>query len=388
MIIITKDKNYFDYFLVFLIFLLMVFSCITISSALKYVQLNDNYLVKQIIWFIIGCIVALCIFYFDFFSIRKLTPLLYIFGILLLIGVLVSPESIAPSRNGAKSWFIIPSIGSIQPSEFMKIFLILMLSYITTKHKDQYEIGIIYNDFKLLFKLGIIALIPMGLTLFQNDFGTSLVMFIITLGIIFLSGINWKIVCSIIFIGLLVLAILVGIFFYEPEILLNFISQYQLNRIYSWLDPFAHPKGIGYQLKQSILAIGSGMYYGKGFQNSNVYIPESHTDFIFALFAEEFGFIGASLLVTIYFLIIYRMVIISILNKNNTFESLICGGMITMITFHVFQNIGMVIGLIPITGIPLPLMSYGGSSILSTMLGLGIVLNISLKTKYYMFAKG
>ena len=292
-----------------------------------------------------------------------------------------------PSRKGAKSWFIIPGIGSIQPSEFMKIFLILMLSNVVTKHLERYTVGLIKNDFKLLFKIGLVSLLPMGLTLLQNDFGTSLVMFVITVGVVFISGISWKIILSLMSIGISILALLVGIFIYDPEILLFVMDQYQLNRIYAWLDPFGNAQGIGYQLKQSIVAIGSGMTYGKGFKDSNVYIPEAHTDFIFSIVAEEFGFVGASVLISIYFLIIYRMVSILMQNKNNPFESFICVGMISLLSFHVFQNIGMVIGLIPITGIPLPLMSYGGSSVMATMIGLGLVLNVSLKTKNYMFSR-
>lgn len=383
----NKDKNYFDYSLLFLIILLMIFSCIGLISAQKYVQIDENYFSKQIIWFIVGSIIVLAIFCFDFDSIRKLTPILYILGILLLIGVLIAPESIAPSRKGAKSWFIIPGIGSIQPSEFMKIFLILMLSNVVTKHLERYTVGLIKNDFKLLFKIGLVSLLPMGLTLLQNDFGTSLVMFVITVGVVFISGISWKIILSLMSIGISILALLVGIFIYDPEILLFVMDQYQLNRIYAWLDPFGNAQGIGYQLKQSIVAIGSGMTYGKGFKNSNVYIPEAHTDFIFSIVAEEFGFVGASVLISIYFLIIYRMVSILMQNKNNPFESFICVGMISLLSFHVFQNIGMVIGLIPITGIPLPLMSYGGSSVMATMIGLGLVLNVSLKTKNYMFSR-
>ena len=383
----NKDKNYFDYSLLFLIILLMIFSCIGLISAQKYVQIDENYFSKQIIWFIVGSIIVLAIFCFDFDSIRKLTPILYILGILLLIGVLIAPESIAPSRKGAKSWFIIPGIGSIQPSEFMKIFLILMLSNVVTKHLERYTVGLIKNDFKLLFKIGLVSLLPMGLTLLQNDFGTSLVMFVITVGVVFISGISWKIILSLMSIGISILALLVGIFIYDPEILLFVMDQYQLNRIYAWLDPFGNAQGIGYQLKQSIVAIGSGMTYGKGFKNSNVYIPEAHTDFIFSIVAEEFGFVGASVLISIYFLIIYRMVSILMQNKNNPFESFICVGMISLLSFHVFQNIGMVIGLISITGIPLPLMSYGGSSVMATMIGLGLVLNVFLKTKNYMFSR-
>lgn len=210
-------------------------------------------------------------------------------------------------------------------------------------------------------------------------------MFVIAIGIATVSGINWRIITSFASLGIAIILSLVFTYMYDPNILLKFLDQYQLNRIHSWLDPFGNAQGIGYQLKQSILAIGSGMTYGKGYSQGNVYIPEAHTDFIFAIIAEEFGFIGASILISLYFLVLYRTIVIAL--HSNFFESLICSGVTAFLTFHVFQNIGMVIGLLPITGIPLPLMSYGGSSVMATMMGLSLVLNISLKKKNYMFSE-
>ncbi|WLR41952.1 FtsW/RodA/SpoVE family cell cycle protein [Bacillus carboniphilus] len=382
----TKHKNNFDYNLFFYIFLLMIFSCICMYSAQQNALIKDEYLLKQIAWFIIGLIIVLCIFYFDFEAVMKLTPIAYIIGILMLISVLLAPNTIAPVRNGAKSWFVIKGIGSIQPSEFMKIFLILMLSYVIARHRENHSMTILASEYKLMLKIGVLSLIPISLTYLQNDFGTSLVMVIITLGMIFLS-INWRIDLLIFISGIIIIASLTGIFLINPQLLLKVFDEYQLNRIYSWLDPFSYAQGIGYQLKQSILAVGSGMMNGVGFDNNQVKVPESHTDFIFAIVAEEFGFLGASLLISLYFLIIFRMVFIFVKNKDKLFESLICIGMMSLISFHVFQNIGMVIGLIPITGIPLPLMSYGGSSILTTMIGFGLVLNVSLKKKDFFFSE-
>ncbi|MFD6211463.1 FtsW/RodA/SpoVE family cell cycle protein [Peribacillus sp. NPDC060253] len=379
-----KRKSYFDSNLAMLIIILMVFSSVSLYSAQKYAQLDIDYFKQQIVWFVISGLIVLAIFYFDFETIMKLTPYIYSFGIFLLLFVLLGPKSIAPVRKGAKSWIEIPGLGSIQPSEFMKIFLILMLSYILTKHIDKFPVGDIGTDCKLLFKMGVIAALPIGLTLLQNDFGTSLVMAVITMGIVLVSGINWKMIASVVALVVSIVCSLVVIYLYDPDLLLNLLDGYQLDRINSWLDPFSHGQGIGYQLKQSILAIGSGMTEGKGFNQSNVYIPEAHTDFIFTIVAEEFGFIGASLLISLYFFIIYKIVATAL--NSTFFESFICVGVISFLTFHIFQNIGMVIGLIPITGIPLPLMSYGGSSVMATMMGLGLVLNVSLKKRDYMFS--
>ena len=382
----TKRYNYFDFSLIFFLFLLMICSCVTILSAQKYAQYDENFFMKQIVWFVLGIIIATVIFLFDFEQISKFTPYFYGVGILLLIGILVAPESIAPEINGAKSWFKFPGIGSIQPSEFMKILLIMMLANTIHKHYEKGERDNISHDLFLLLKIAAISLAPIILILLQNDFGSSLVMVVITLAVVFLSGINWKIITVICLLAVAVVGTLVTIFLYNAELLLNIFGNYQLNRIYSWLNPFEHAEGIGYQLKQSLLAIGSGMIDGKGFHESDVYTPEAHSDFIFTIVAEEYGFIGASFVISLYFLIIYRMLGIGMYARNNLFEFFICIGMVALFTFHTFQNIGMVIGLIPITGIPLLLMSYGGSSVMASMMGIGLVLNISLKKRDYMFS--
>lgn len=187
----------------------------------------------------------------------------------------------------------------------------------------------------------------------QPDLGTALVLIAIMLGMIFISGITWKILMPIFAFG----ASLVSIIFYfvlvKPEILEKYlgVKQYQFGRIYSWLDPYNYSSTSGYQLTRSLLAIGSGQTSGKGFGTREVYLPESHTDFIFSVVGEEYGFVGASLLVSLFFLLIYHITRVGMETKN-PFYTYICVGVISMITFHVFQNIGMTIGILPITGIP------------------------------------
>ncbi len=385
-VMFTKDRNYFDYTLVFFIFLIMICSCVAISSAEKYAQYSEDFMMKQLIWFALGTVIATFIFLFDSEQIQKITPYLYGLGVVLLLGILIAPESIAPYRNGAKSWYIVPGIGSIQPSEYMKIFLILMLSRVIKKHDENAPNHHIKQDFFLLLKIAVVALIPILLVLKQNDFGSSLVMLVITSGIVFASDMNWRIIMAFIGIAVTGIGLLVVLFIFYPEFLLNFFGEYQLNRIYSWLDPFGNSQDIGYQLKQSLLAIGSGMLDGKGYLNSEVYIPEAHSDFIFTIVSEEFGFFGASIVIALYFLLVYRLIVIAIYSRGDLFNTLICIGVATLFTFHVFQNIGMVSGLLPITGIPLLLLSYGGSSVMSCMIALGLVLNISLKKKDYLFS--
>ncbi|WP_345239324.1 FtsW/RodA/SpoVE family cell cycle protein [Pontibacillus salipaludis] len=374
-----ETQNYFDGYLLLAILSLMAISCITLLQT----GLGSSFFMKQLVWFGLSLVVVGVICLGDFYQIRKVTPYFYGFGILLLIGVIVAPESIAPMRNGAKSWFVIQEKISIQPSEFMKVFLILMLAATIAKHAEKRAVGLVPGDLFLLLKLGLVAALPVGLTLLQNDFGTSLVMLVIAASLVFVSGISWKIIMPIVSTAVFAVAGLVGVFFYKAELLLLVLDEYQLNRIYSWLDPAGNAQDIGYQLQQSLLTVGAGMLFGN---EEGVPVPEVETDFIFSLVAGRYGYIGGSILIMLYFVIIFRMVKISIYNADHLFESLICVGVIGWLSFHVFQNVGMVIGLLPITGIPLPLLSYGGSSVLAMMIGLGLVLNVSLKTKKFMFS--
>ncbi|MEK4444344.1 MULTISPECIES: FtsW/RodA/SpoVE family cell cycle protein [unclassified Niallia] len=381
-----KSKNYYDFYLLAIIIMLMIISIISIYSAQKILPYNSNFAMQQAIWYVIGFIITSIIYYFDFEQIKKISPYLYIFGILLLIILFIAPSSIAPNIKGTKAWFVLPKIGSLQPAEFMKVFLIIFLAKISVDHNNKTINKTTKTDLILVLKILGITSIPLLFILLQPDAGTAMVIITIMFGIIVASGVNWKILISFFSIVLLGIGTLIIIYIYTPNTLLLFLSQYQLDRIHSWLDPFQFRQGIGYQLTQSILAIGSGTTYGKGFFKSQVDVPESHSDFIFSVIAEEYGFLGASLVISLYFLLIYRIVVIVLVNKGE-YESIIASGVIAMLTFHIFENVGMVTGLVPITGIPLPLLSYGGSSILGTLLALTLILNISAKTKHYLFGE-
>ena len=377
-------KSYFDLDLLVIIFVFMGISCFYIYSAQKYLPYGTPFAMKQAIFFCVGLLLTSIVYYFDFSQIKKLSMYLYLFGIGLLAFLLVAPESIAPITKGAKSWFQLPGF-SVQPSEFMKVFLILFLAKMICSHHDKFKrIQSIKTDIYLIVKLGIVTLLPIGLILMQSDAGTAMVITAILIGMIFVSGINWKIISTLVILGILTVGILAFIYIYHTNLLLSFLGEYQLNRIHAWMDPFNFSEG--YQLKNSILAIGSGMETGAGFNKGVMYVPEAHSDFIFTVIAEEGGFLVASIVIFLYFMIIYKIIAIATLNKGE-YERFICIGIISMLTFHIFENIGMVMGLVPITGIPLPLLSYGGSSVLGTLLALSIVLNISAKTKKYMFSR-
>lgn len=385
----TSSKNTtskLDYSLVFILLLLFLASCLSIYSAQASGQYDSNFLIKQIIFYGIGCGIIAAVIRLDSDQLKKLAWYAYGVGIFLLVLLIIAPESIAPVINGAKNWFKVPGIGSLQPSEFVKIFIILALAKVIEDHHQKNPVKTISSDFWLLIKLGVVTMVPLILII-KQDLGTSLVFISILLGMIFISGITWKLLVPIFSVGTALISVIFYFVLLKPEVLEKYLGvrQYQFSRIYSWLDPYNFQSSAGYQLTRSLLAIGSGQTGGKGYGNREVYLPESHTDFIFSVVGEEYGFIGASVLVSLFFLLIYHITKVGMETKNN-FYTYICVGVISMITFHVFQNIGMTIGVLPITGIPLPFISYGGSSLMGNMLGLGLIFSIRYHYKKYMFS--
>ncbi|WP_408010736.1 FtsW/RodA/SpoVE family cell cycle protein [Pseudalkalibacillus sp. A8] len=381
-----------DYNLLFILFLLICSSCIAIYSAVG--QYEGNFVVKQLVWYAVGFGAIAVVMILDFDQFLKLSWYIYGFGILLLLGIVLIPlvdpnagtkEAIVPYINGAQSWYRYGGI-AFQPSELMKVALIISIANAITLHNERYIDRSIQEDFLLLGKIILISIPPVFLVMLQPDLGTTLVFFAIIASLLLVSGIRWRIILLLLLISLMGIGGLVAIYMYNPELLIEYIlhDEYQLNRFYGWLQPYEFEQGFGFQLVKSLLAIGSGQLYGKGFGEGNVYFPEAQTDFIFSVIGEEFGFMGTSFVISLFFLLIYR-IIHAALESNDPFGSYLCAGVIGMITFQVFQNIGMVIGLLPITGIPLPFISYGGSSILASMIAIGLVLNVRSRTRKYMF---
>lgn len=374
----------FDWTLAFILFLLFIVSIIAISSSQTTGQYTVNFVKMQIVWYIVGIVIISCSLFFEPEQYRKLTWYLYGFGIFLLAVLLISPESIAETRNGAKSWFTIPGAGSIQPSEFMKTFYILAVSRIISGHHQKFIKKTIKTDFLLLGKIFLTLIPPLILILLQPDLGTGLVFLAITAGMVLVSGINWRILLSFFLTAFVLGASIIAIMLFYPNLLANYVDPYQFGRIYSWLDPYSYSSNEGFHLISSLQAIGSGEIFGKGYMGKEVYVMERHTDFIFSTVGEEFGFIGSSLVIILFFFLIYHIVRIA-LHSNSPFNSYVCAGVISMTAFHVFQNIGMTIQVLPITGIPLPFISYGGSSLMGNMLAMGIIFSIKFYHNKYMF---
>lgn len=385
-----SSQQRIDYTLIFIMFLLAIVSSIAIDSAeatLPPVLQNINFSIRQIQWYVIGTVAVVITMLIDYDRFKQLAWYLYGFGMLLLLGLEVLPSPIVQTIKGATSWYQLGPLGNFQPSELMKIILIIVLSKIIAEHRESYPKNALSDDFLLIGKLIATTAPPILLLIRQPDMGMTMVFCAIIASLLLVSGIKWGIILTAAISALLAIGSFVIIFIKFPDFLLKYILRgeaYQLDRFYGWLNPYEYSGEQGFQLVKSLLAIGSGQLNGKGYQNLEVYLPEAHTDFIFAIISEQFGFIGGSIVLSLFFLLIYRMIHIS-LESNDPFGSYLCTGIVGMITFQVFQNIGMTIGLLPITGLPLPFVSYGGSSLATYMVAIGIILNVRSRTRTYMF---
>ncbi|WP_298469947.1 FtsW/RodA/SpoVE family cell cycle protein [uncultured Psychrobacillus sp.] len=380
----------FDWTLAFILLLFLIVSLLAISSAQTTGQYAAyNFVSKQLFWYVVGCVIIGMVMFFEPEQYKRMAWYIYGIGVFLLAILAILPESMAlvEPRNGAKSWFHLP-IGDIQPAEFMKTFYILGLARLITYHHEQYVMKTVKTDFILLGKIGITLIIPLAFIMLQPDLGTSLVFLAITAALIVVAGITWKIILPLFLGGLGIGGLLLWMALYAQDFLAkNFgFDPYQFARIYSWIDPYSYASNEGMHLITALNAIGSGEIFGKGYGERVVYVPENHTDFIFAVIGEEYGFVGASIVISLYFLLIYHLTKIT-LQLKDMYSTYVCAGIIAMITFHVFENVGMTIQLLPITGIPLPFISYGGSSLMGNMLAIGLVFSMKFHHRTYMFAK-
>ncbi|MFJ8513930.1 FtsW/RodA/SpoVE family cell cycle protein [Lysinibacillus xylanilyticus] len=380
--------NRFDWTLALILLTFLVISLLAISSAQTSGQYGVNYVPKQLQWYVICSVIIGVVMFFEPDQYKKMSWYMYGAGIALLVLLIFMPEGtgqIGEKINGAKSWYHTP-LGNIQPSEFMKTFYILALARLISKHNEVYSFRSIKTDFILLGKIAATLLLPLALIMKQPDLGSALVFFAITAAIVIVAGISWKIILPTLIGGATIGGSLIWMALYMQSFLEETFGfkPYQFARIYSWLDPYSYSSSDGYHLITSLNAIGSGEIFGKGFRGREVYVAENHTDFIFTVIGEEWGFIGASIVICIFFLLIYHLTKTTLLLKD-PFSTYVCAGIIAMITFHVFENIGMTIQLLPITGIPLPFISYGGSSLMGNSLAIGLVFSMRFHYRTYMF---
>jgi cell division protein FtsW (lipid II flippase) len=377
--------------ILFLIGLLGLISIIALTSTqAQGLYGSSNLAMKQGINFLVGAVLLLIFSYLDLDQIEGLAWPLYIFGFVTVAVIPFMPASIVPPVLGAKRWFNIPFLGSIQPSEFVKVFLLILNARIAQNHNTENPVRTVKSDLKLVGKIMLSTLPVFGFVYIEPDTGMPFLYLAGSLTIIFLSGIQKKVILPIILIPIGLLSIIVVIYFQSPSVfnsLLHMLSPHQQARITGWISPSANSAS-AYQTQKSLLAVGTGETVGKGLGNlkSDVYIPEKTSDFIFSSIAESGGFLAASIVISLYFMLMYRVTVIG-LNTKSSFGSYLCGATIVIFSLQIFQNIGMTIGLMPVKGISLPFLSYGGSSIFSNMILMGIFLSMNKTYKKYMFGQ-
>lgn len=375
-----------DYSLILPVFCLLVIGVVAIYIAVSHDYPNNVWpiLGQQLAWIALGIIFSFVVMFFNTKFLWQSTPYLYGLGLALMILPLVFYNPSLVAATGAKNWVSFSGYTLFQPSEFMKISYILMLAYVivmfTKKYKDKERtIGL---DFLLIFWMIIFTIPVLVLLALQSDLGTAMVFVAIFSGLVLLSGVSWKIIIPVLVSVVSAIAGFLAIFITKDG--RTFMHQlgmptYQINRILAWLNPFDYAQTTTYQQAQGQIAIGSGGVFGQDYNVSNLLIPVRESDMIFTVIAEDFGFIGSVVVIALYLLLIYRMLKIT-LKSNNQFYTYISTGFIMMLLFHIFENIGAVTGLLPLTGIPLPFISQGGSAIISNLIGVGLLLSMSYQT--------
>lgn len=388
-----QSKLSLDYTLIFLVLLLGAFSLFalyTIQPILPAKLQIYNFPIRQLQWYIAGTVIIFLTMLLDYDRFQKITWMVYAVGLIPLLMIFLRfPASYMVEFNGIVRGISFPVLGNIQPSEFFKIVYILTVAHVMVKHNEKYIERTAKSDLFLLLKIAILAAPPMALIGIQPDLGSVLVLIAITACMVLVSGIRWRIIGVVILSFLGVIGLTVAAWALFPGKIGTYLQEsvfkHVMGRFYGWLYPEQYLSS-GHQLTRTMSAIGSGQLSGKGIGNMQVYVPERHTDMIFTAIGEQFGFIGVSVLLIIYFLLIYRLLHIA-LSSNDLYGSYLITGLIGMFTYQIFQNIGMSIQLLPITGLPLPFLSYGGSSILTCMLAVAIALNVHSRTKKYMFGE-
>lgn len=376
----SRQSHYLHLDLILFLLFFIVISLLAINNAQQLGQYNDNFVVKHLVFYMLGIMLAAAIQFVDLEQLYKTSFYLYILGVLSLVILHFSPESIAKPVNGAKSWFNNLPFISIQPSEFTKLFLILFLAYLIYRHQQKYAQQTIASDLWLIAKIFGVTLIPAFFIWKQPDLGTTLVFLFIAGILIILSGVDWRLIAVILTTGIAAATAAVLLIVNFPDFAQNVlkIEPHQINRVLTWFDPSSQDSNDRYHLDLSLMTVGSGQLTGKGMNSAQVQIPEAHTDFIFAIIGESFGFVGGAVVILVFFLFLYRLVILGMKSAEfSPYASYICYGFFALILIHTFQNIGMTIGIMPITGIPLLFISYGGSTTLSTMMMFGIIYRIA-----------
>lgn len=365
----NKILKHIDYGILFSVIALIIIGLVTISSATHAFSEDGNMrnLLMQAAYGAVAIVIGVFLVKLDYNIIGGYYKIFYAVGIVGLIAVLI----FGSERNGAKAWLGIGPFG-IQPAEFFKLIMIITVAKVLEEMED-------INTLKNLGKIAAVVIPPMALIQLQPDTGTNLIFAATIFGMLFYAGLDKKIILG--GFGAGITAVLAVWF-------LDILKPYQKFRILVFLNPELDIRGQGYNAYMAKTAIGAGGFFGSGLYNGTMtegnFIPELHTDFIFSVFAEEWGFLGAIALLALYLNIIWRGIKIARASKDK-FGTYLIVGILSMLTFQILQNIGMDIGLMPITGIPLPFISYGGSSLLTNILALSLVLNVGVRKQKINF---
>lgn len=370
-------KN-FDWVFLILVFCLVLIGLAAVASATQF-RLSDRetwlFVKKQLLWFAVAILALVFTVVIDYHWLIRWARIFYVVNIILLLAV----KFFGRQALGAQRWLQIGPM-DIQPSEFAKLFMIITLAAYLSRYEGQMK------DWKSMIFPAVHVLVPMGLILLQPDLGTAMVFVAILWGMYYAAGVPGVRLAAI---GLTGIVAMVGYIMAHFKWGLPMpLKKYQLMRLVVFVNPESDPLGAGYHILQSQIAIGSGRFAGKGLfggtQNQLNYLPEQHTDFIFSVIGEEAGFIGGAILLLLFFLLIARG--LKVIGHARDLEgSLLAAGVVSMLAFHIFINIGMTIGVMPVTGVPLPFISYGGSSLLTNMVAMGLILNVNMRRQKILF---
>ena len=334
------------------------------------------YLTRQIAYGAVGVVLMILMARFDYSRLREWKLGIYGAAIALILLTL----ALGTATRGSKRWINLPFF-KLQPSELGKVLLVVALSAFMIDRMRR------LSDKETTSRILLLAILPAMLVVLQPDLGSGMVYMAIACCILFIAGTRWT---HFLAIGTITATIVVGVLVGAPAAGVHLLKPYQVDRLTAFINPTDNPRKQGYQLKQSQVAIGSGQKTGRGPEHATQtkldFLPEHHTDFVFSVVGEEFGFMGAALVLSLYALLIWRALRILTMAKN-LYGALIAGGVAAMLMFQIFVNVGMTIGIMPITGVPLPLLSYGGSSVIVTFLAVGLLQSIHVQARLSALSK-
>jgi rod shape determining protein RodA len=334
------------------------------------------YLTRQIAYGAVGLVLMFLMARFDYSRLREWKLGIYGAAIALILLTL----ALGTATRGSKRWINLPFF-KLQPSELGKVLLVVALSAFMIDRMRR------LSEKETTSRILLLAILPAMLVVLQPDLGSGMVYIAIACSILFIAGTKWT---HFLAIGTITVTIVVGVLVGAPAAGVHLLKPYQVDRLTAFVNPTDNPRKQGYQLKQSQVAIGSGQKTGRGPEHATQtkldFLPEHHTDFVFSVVGEEFGFMGAALVLSLYALLIWRALRILTMAKN-LYGALIAGGVAAMLMFQIFVNVGMTIGIMPITGVPLPLLSYGGSSVIVTFLAVGLLQSIHVQARLSALAK-